>query len=87
MTQAKVISVNPNRQLELPEELLQRLNPGDEYLLWQTEDTILLKKIQKPAAFDALMAKVTALGPDPEQLSMQDLTALVKEVRHEPSQA
>jgi hypothetical protein len=87
MTQAKVISVNPNRQLELPEDLLQRLNPGDEYLLWQTEDTILLKKIQKPAACDALMAKVAALGPDPEQLSMQDLTALVKEVRHEPSQA
>jgi hypothetical protein len=87
MTQAKVISVNPDRQLELPEELLQRLHPGDEYLLWQTEDTILLKKIYKPAAFEALMAKVEALGPDPEQLSMQDITALVKEVRHESSKA
>ncbi len=83
MTQAKVVSVNGQRQIDLPEDILQTLNPGDEYLVWQTGDSILLQKIQKPSAFDALLAKVEALGPDPDQLSMDDITALVKDVRRE----
>jgi hypothetical protein len=83
MTEAKVVSVNDQRQLDLPDDILQTLNPGDEYLVWQTGDRILLQKIQKPSTFDALMAKVEALGPDPDQLSMDDITALVKEVRRE----
>jgi hypothetical protein len=83
MTQAKVVSVNDQRQIDLPEDILQTLNPGDEYLVWQTGDSILLQKIQKPSAFDALLAKVDALGTDPDQLSMNDLTALVKDVRRE----
>jgi hypothetical protein len=83
MTQAKVVSVNNQCQIDLPEDILQTLNPGDEYLVWQTGDSILLQKIQKPSTFDALMAKVDALGPDPNQLSMDDITALVKDVRRE----
>ncbi|MBE9111595.1 hypothetical protein IQ273_19500 [Nodosilinea sp. LEGE 07298] len=83
MTQAKVISVNDQRQIDLPEDILQTLNPGDEYLVWQTGDRILLQKIQKPSTFDALMAKVESLGPDPDQLSMDDITTLVKDVRRE----
>ncbi|MFH7241359.1 MAG: hypothetical protein ACHWZW_00775 [Spirulina sp.] len=83
MTQAKVVSVNDQRQIDLPEDILQTLNPGDEYLVWQTGDSILLQKIQKPSAFEALLAKVDALGPDPDQLSMDALTALVKDVRRQ----
>ena len=83
MTQAKVVSVNDQRQIDLPEDILQTLNPGDEYLVWQTGDSILLQKIQKPSAFDALLAKVDTLGTDPDQLSMDDLTALVKDVRRQ----
>jgi hypothetical protein len=83
MTQAKVVSVNDQRQIDLPEDILQTLNPGDEYLVWQTGDSILLQKIQKPSVFDALLTKVDALGTDPDQLSMNDLTALVKDIRRQ----
>ncbi|HIK46861.1 MAG TPA: hypothetical protein IGR64_18605 [Leptolyngbyaceae cyanobacterium M65_K2018_010] len=83
MTQAKVVSINDQRQFDFPEDILQTLNPGDEYLVWQTGDRILLQKIQKPSTFDALMAKVEALGPDPDQLTMEEITALVKDVRRE----
>jgi hypothetical protein len=83
MTQAKVVSVNDKCQIDLPEDILQTLNPGDEYLVWQTGDSILLQKIQQPSAFDALTVKVEALGPDPDQLTMDDITALVKNVRRE----
>jgi hypothetical protein len=83
MRQATIISVTPDRQLELPPEIQAQLTPGDEYLIWQTENTILFQKVQQPSDFDALRAKVEALGPDPDQLSMDEITAIVKEVRQE----
>ncbi|NJL54711.1 hypothetical protein HC928_05580 [bacterium] len=48
MTHAKVVSVNDQRQLDLPDDILQTLNPGDEYLVWQTGDSILLQKSKNP---------------------------------------
>lgn len=83
MRQATIISVTPDRQLEIPPEIQAQLNPGDEYLIWQTENTILLQKVQHPSDFEALRAKVEALGPDPNQLSMDEITAIIKEVRQE----
>jgi hypothetical protein len=83
MTQAKVVSVNDQGHIDLPDDILQTLNPGDEYLVWQSGNSILLQKIQKPSSFDALMAKVEAIGPDPDQPSMEEITHLVKEVRRE----
>lgn len=83
MRQATIISVTPDRQLEIPPEIQAQLNPGDEYLIWQTENTILLQKVQQPSDFEALRAKVEALGPDPDQLSMDEITAIIKEVRQE----
>lgn len=83
MTQAKVISVNDQRQIDLPEDILQTLNPGDEYLVWQTGDTITFKKIQKAPTYSTLLKKIEALGPDPEEMSLEEISALVKEVRQE----
>jgi hypothetical protein len=83
MRQATIISVTSDRQLEIPPEIQAQLTPGDEYLIWQTENTILLQKVEHPSDFDLLMAKVEALGPDPDQLTMDEITAIVKEVRRE----
>ena len=82
-TQTAVITVTEERQLNLPTDLLGNLEPGDEYILWQEEDTIVLKKIHKPKGLSKLWQKIDELGEDTEQLSIEEITAMVKEVRHQ----
>jgi hypothetical protein len=61
MRKANIVSVTNDRQLELPPELQEQLTPGDDYLIWMTDDTITLQKIQKPYRFDQLQQKIDAL--------------------------
>ncbi|WP_017302192.1 hypothetical protein [Nodosilinea nodulosa] len=83
MAQTKVVSITRDRQFAFPPEILATLNPGDEYLVWQTEDTILLKKIAQPISLDTLLERVEALGPDPDQPSEAEICQIVKDIRHE----
>jgi hypothetical protein len=83
MRTATIISVTPERQLEIPPEIQAQLTPGDEYLIWQTEDTILFKKVQKPLQLNDLFHRVDALEPDPDQPSDDEICQIVKEVRHQ----
>lgn len=83
MRTAIIISVTEDRQLELPPELQAKLNPGDEYMIWETEDSILFKKIQKPLQFSELRRRVEALGPDPEQPTLEEICEMVREVRQQ----
>lgn len=78
---AIIISVTEDRQLELPPEIQSKLNPGDEYMIWQSDDTILFKKIQKPLAYSDLWEKIEALGSDPNELSLEEISEIVREVR------
>lgn len=86
MTDSKVIGVTSDRQFSLPPEIRETLNPGDEYLIWQTEDTILLKKIAQPIAFDELFKRIEAIGNDPEQPSEAEICQIVKNIRHQRAQ-
>jgi hypothetical protein len=83
MRPATVISVTADRQLELPPEIQSQLQPGDEYLIWQTEDTILFKKVQKPTTLADIRAKVNGLGADPDEPTLEALSAIVREVRQQ----
>jgi hypothetical protein len=87
MTETRVVSINQDRQFALPPEILETLTPGDEYLVWQTGDTILLKKVSQPISFDTLFERIEALGPDPDQPSEAEICQIVKQIRHERSQA
>lgn len=78
-----IVSVTEDRQLELPPEFQAKLNPGDEYMIWDTEDSILFKKIQKPLQFSELRRRVEALKPDPEQPTLEEISEMVREVRRE----
>jgi bifunctional DNA-binding transcriptional regulator/antitoxin component of YhaV-PrlF toxin-antitoxin module len=81
MTQTIVIQVTADGQLTLPPQVQANLQPGDEYILWQEEDTIVLKKIQKTKGLSQLWQRIDELG-DSEQPSLEEITAIVKEVRH-----
>lgn len=81
MRTAIIVSVTSDRQIELPPDFQAQLQPGDEYLVWTTEDSITFKKVRKPKGFAELMAKVEAAGPDPAAVSLDELSAIVREVR------
>ena len=81
MRKATIISVTRDRQLEIPPEVQEKLNPGDEYMIWTTDDSILFKKIQKPLTYSDLHERIEALGPDPNEMSLEEISKLVKEVR------
>jgi hypothetical protein len=81
MRSATIISVTPDRQLELPPEVRAQLTPGDEYLIWQTEDTIVFKRIHQPLDIDEIFRRIDAMGPDPEQPSEEEICQMVREVR------
>ncbi|MGF1523608.1 MAG: hypothetical protein ACFBSF_14925 [Leptolyngbyaceae cyanobacterium] len=82
MANAKVVGVTGDRQFNFPPEILKTLNPGDEYLVWQNEDTILLKRIAQPISLDVLFQRIEENGADPEQPSEAEICQIVKEIRH-----
>lgn len=82
MRQTRVLQVTAQGQLELPPEISSELQPGDEFTIWQEEDTIVLKRLQKSQDFSQLWQKIDELGDDPEQPSIEELTAMAKKVRH-----
>ncbi len=81
MTETKLVKITHQGQLELPSEIVNSFQVGDEYLLWQDDNTIILKKVQKAQTFSDLWQKIDDLGEDSEQVSMSEITAIVKEVR------
>lgn len=87
MAKTNVVSITQERQFAFPPEILATLEPGDEYLLWQTDDTIVLKKITQPISFDTLFERIEALGPDPDQPTEAEICEIVKTIRHDRAQA
>jgi bifunctional DNA-binding transcriptional regulator/antitoxin component of YhaV-PrlF toxin-antitoxin module len=47
MTSKTVIQVTIDGQLELPIAIRSRLQAGDEFVLWEEEDKIILKRVNK----------------------------------------
>jgi bifunctional DNA-binding transcriptional regulator/antitoxin component of YhaV-PrlF toxin-antitoxin module len=82
MRTAMIVSVTASRQLEIPPEIQAHLNPGDEYLIWQTEDTLVFKKVDKPMTLQDLLRRIEDLGPDSLQPSEAEICQMVKSVRH-----
>lgn len=85
MRTAMIVSVTADKQLELPPDIQEQLVPGDEYLIWKTEDSITFKKVHKPLTYSELSDKIDALGKDPDEPSMEEICQIVKEVRHKMS--
>lgn len=83
--QTLTITVTPEKTLELPPELQARLNPGEQYLVSITEETITLTKarLTQFPTFDwqKWEAKLEAEGDDSEQLSTAEICDIVREVR------
>lgn len=75
--------VTAQGKLEIPPEILAKLQPFAEYEVSVTEDEIVFKKIRKPLTWDELSRRIEELGPDSNQPSLQEISEMVKEVRRE----
>ena len=81
MYKAIVVSVTEQRQLEIPAEIQANLQPGDEYMVWETKDGFLFKKVQKNLELADLFEKVKELGTDPNQPTLEEISQIVHEIR------
>jgi hypothetical protein len=52
MTLKTIIKITADGKLELPPEMRSRFQSGDEFLLWEEKDTIILKKVQNSLTDD-----------------------------------
>ena len=82
MRTAIIVGVTSDGQLELPSDIQSRLIPGDKYIMWQAEDSIIFKKLQKQPQISELLNKIKAMGKDAQEPSLEKICALVKDVRH-----
>jgi hypothetical protein len=48
-----------------------------------TDTSIVLEKVSQPLTVEEWFQRVEELGPDPDQLSLEEICEIVKEVRRE----
>ncbi len=78
-----VVKISAKRQLELPTEIMEQLEPFAEYEVSMSENEILLKKVHQPLTMQELKRRHEELSPDPDELSLEEISEIVKEVRRE----
>lgn len=81
-TQKITITVTPERNIEFPPEIKAKINPGEQYLISTTEDTIILQKIPK-FTWNDLRKRRKELGDDSSPLTTEEICEIVREVRQE----
>ncbi|MEG4116547.1 hypothetical protein QUA43_03505 [Microcoleus sp. N9_B4] len=76
------VPVNPDGKLEIPAEIEAQLKPGDRYAVTVTGDSIVFEKV---AGFDweEWERRIEAASPDPDELTMEEICEVVREVRRE----
>lgn len=83
MTTKLIAKVTSEGKLEIPTEILQQLQPLTEYEISVTENEIKLTKTQKKLSLDELFQRIDESELDPNQPSLEEISAIVKEVRQE----
>ena len=84
MEKTITITLTPEGNLKLPPEIRNKFSSGETYSVMTTEDTITFKKVAK-FNWDELRKRREELGDDPEQLTMEEICEIVREVRRERS--
>lgn len=78
-----IVTIGQNGILELPLALQEQLHEGDKYKVLMTDTSIVLEKVSQPLTVEEWFQRVEELGPDPDQLSLEEICEIVKEVRRE----
>ncbi|MBG1271595.1 hypothetical protein [Nostoc sp. WHI] len=83
MNTTSIAKVTADGKLEIPPEILEKLQPYTEYEVSVTEDEIVFKKTKIDLTLKALRQRVTQAGSDPNQPNLEEISQIVKEVRQE----
>ncbi|MFN6516029.1 MAG: hypothetical protein RMY29_016235 [Nostoc sp. CreGUA01] len=78
-----IAKVTADGKLEIPPEVLEKLQPCTEYEVSITENEIVFKKTNNLLTLKALRQRVTEAGLDPNQPTLEEISQIVKEVREE----
>jgi len=76
------IALTPEGNLELPPEIRDKFSQGEKYSVITNGDAIVFTKVPK-FDWDEWEKRLEAAGDDPDQLTTEEICAIVKEVRHE----
>jgi hypothetical protein len=77
------VAVSPDGKLEIPVEIESQLKSGDKYTVTVTADNIVFKKVKAGFDWEEWERRVEAASPDPDELTMEEICELVREVRRE----
>ena len=77
--------VTADGKLEIPQEVLVKLQPLTEYEVTVTENEIVFKKkiTQMTVDLDDFLQSLEELEPDSSQPSLEEISEIVKDVRRE----
>jgi hypothetical protein len=78
------VMLTPEGNLELPPEIRAQFSNGEQYSVVTTEDTIVFKKVPR-FDWDELRQRREELGEDPDQMTIEEICEIVREVRREKS--
>jgi bifunctional DNA-binding transcriptional regulator/antitoxin component of YhaV-PrlF toxin-antitoxin module len=79
-----VAKVTAEGKLEIPPEILIKLQPLTEYEVSVTETEIVFKKITQPNVdLDKFLQDLEDLPPEPNQPTLEEISEMVKEMRRE----
>jgi len=67
--------------IEELQKLQTKLKPLDKYEVFVTNNEIVFKKISRSLTWEGLSERIEAVGDDPNQPSLQEISEIVKEVR------
>lgn len=73
-------TLTPEHTLQLPDEIANRFQPADRFVVWVDGDTLHLKRIA-PSPLE-----VVGNAPEEDSLSLDEINDIVHEVRRKRSQ-
>jgi len=81
--QKKIVKVVTKGKLEFPTEFEDYFQPLTEYEIVITTEGILLKQIPQPLTWEELKKRQDELGSDSNQMTLEEISDIVKDVRQE----
>ncbi len=82
MEQTITINFTPEGNLELPPAIREIFSSGEQYSIITKDDTIVFKKVSK-FDWDEWEKRLDEAGDDPDQITMEEICEIVREVRRE----